>query len=176
MMRLRYLAYGSNLHPARLRARVPSAKVLGSVRLDGYGLRFHKRGRDGSAKCDLLPVEPPEHAYAAVYTMAADEKPLLDRVEGLGTGYDLAWMCLPDYGDVFFYRAMPDQVDHSLKPYDWYHAFVSEGARHHGFPKHYRSGIAACESRPDPDIPRRNLNLGILGSGIATAPLALSSA
>ena len=49
---LLYFAYGSNLHPERLRERVPSAESLGVARLEAHVLRFHKRGRDGSGKCD----------------------------------------------------------------------------------------------------------------------------
>ena len=37
-----YFAYGSNLHPPRLRARTPSARALGRADLEGYRLLFHK--------------------------------------------------------------------------------------------------------------------------------------
>ena len=35
-----YAAYGSNLHPVRLRERVPSAELLGTGVLEGRELRF----------------------------------------------------------------------------------------------------------------------------------------
>ncbi|TNF88372.1 MAG: gamma-glutamylcyclotransferase, partial [Gammaproteobacteria bacterium] len=41
---LYYFAYGSNMSPARLQARVPSARPLGVYRLKGHRLSFHKRG------------------------------------------------------------------------------------------------------------------------------------
>lgn len=41
---------------ARLTARVPSARDPRVVRLPGYEVRYRKRGRDGSAKCDLVPA------------------------------------------------------------------------------------------------------------------------
>lgn len=50
---MRYFAYGSNLCVRRLRRRVPSARALGPARLDGWTLRWHKRGEDGSGKCSI---------------------------------------------------------------------------------------------------------------------------
>ena len=44
-----YAAYGSNLHPARLSRRAPSAEFVGTALLPGWELRLHKRGQDGSA-------------------------------------------------------------------------------------------------------------------------------
>lgn len=83
-----YLAYGSNLHPLRLVRRVPSARLVGTVPLPGYRLAFHKRGMDGSAKCDLeLADESGSLAYGAVYSVAAQDIHGLDRLEDLGAGY-----------------------------------------------------------------------------------------
>ncbi|MDH3909632.1 MAG: gamma-glutamylcyclotransferase, partial [Gammaproteobacteria bacterium] len=46
-----YAAYGSNLHPRRLRERIKSATLRGTSFLHKYTLQFHKRGQDRSAKC-----------------------------------------------------------------------------------------------------------------------------
>ena len=53
-----YFAYGSNLSSARMAARVPSARVVARAQLPGHALRFHKVGRDGSAKCDACTCPP----------------------------------------------------------------------------------------------------------------------
>lgn len=45
------LAYGSNLHPLRLRKRVSTANLIGIVEMQGYQLAFHKRSTDESGKC-----------------------------------------------------------------------------------------------------------------------------
>lgn len=52
-----YFAYGSNMSSARLRARVPSCRPIGIAFLPGHELRFHKRSKDGSGKCDAFQVE-----------------------------------------------------------------------------------------------------------------------
>jgi hypothetical protein len=49
-----YFAYGSNMETARLRERMPSAKPLGVAKLSGHELRFHKRSKDGSGKCNAF--------------------------------------------------------------------------------------------------------------------------
>ena len=88
MLRL-YLAYGSNLHPARLIERVPSARLVGTTRLDGYRVVFIKRSHDGSSKASLLFTDEARHAaYGAVYEMPIQEKLVLDALEGVGEGYD----------------------------------------------------------------------------------------
>jgi len=60
-----YAAYGSNLHPDRLKQRVPSARLCGPSVVEGWGLRFHKRGQDESSKCDMISSS--EMLYLAVY-------------------------------------------------------------------------------------------------------------
>ncbi|MFM1891719.1 MAG: hypothetical protein RLZ44_796, partial [Pseudomonadota bacterium] len=99
---LLYLAYGSNLLPARLQARVPSARVRGTACLPSWQLRFHKRGRDGSAKCDLVRTGDPSHrVHAAIYVLAARDLPALDQAEDLGRSYHRHELALPPYGQVF---------------------------------------------------------------------------
>ena len=54
-----YFAYGSNCNQAIMEkkgviARTPSARPVGTSLLPGHRLTFHKRGRDGSGKCDAF--------------------------------------------------------------------------------------------------------------------------
>ena len=53
MRRICTFAYGSNMLTARLRERVSSAAAVGIGRLPGHVLKWHKRSRDGSGKCDI---------------------------------------------------------------------------------------------------------------------------
>ena len=83
-----YLAYGSNLHPLRLADRIASVALIGSLRLEGYRLLFHKKGQDGSGKCDLrFTGSATDSAYGALYTISSTQKAILDRFEGRGSGY-----------------------------------------------------------------------------------------
>ena len=157
MYTLYYLAYGSNLHPPRLRERVPSAEPLGVVTLSGWTLRFHKRSEDGSGKCNLVHTgQKGERAYGVVYRILAREKVRLDRAEGLGLGYREHSLELPEFGRAFLYLATDSHIDETLRPYDWYKAFVLAGAEHHGLPADYRRAIEAVPHQPDPD-PQRTL-------------------
>ncbi|MDX1381393.1 MAG: gamma-glutamylcyclotransferase family protein [Xanthomonadales bacterium] len=169
-MHLFYFAYGSNLHPARLQARVPSAEFVEVAVLPDRALRFCKRSVDGSAKCTLVPALG-SRTFGAVYRLAAEEKELLDRVEGLNEGYDESWQGLPLNSGVvrtFHYVATDDYVDASLQPYHWYKDLVLAGARYHGFPDAYVATIEAIESIDDPDAERCSRNEVVLqacGSG-----------
>jgi len=164
-MHLHYLAYGSNLHPARLGVRVPSAQLVGMAELPGRAMVFHKRSIDGSAKCTLAPGVESQRVFGAVFRIESGERALLDRAEGLGRGYDEMWERLPVGGrsqEVFYYVASPDWVDPGLRPYHWYKRLVLAGARYQGFPADYIAAIAAVESVDDPDPDRRGLNEALL--------------
>jgi gamma-glutamylcyclotransferase len=150
-----YLAYGSNLHPLRLIQRVPSARLVGAVPLPGYRLAFHKRGMDGSAKCDLeLTDESGAIAYGAVFSVAAKEIDRLDQLEDVGDGYFKEQVTLRIDGaavSAFIYFASYTHIEPALRPFDWYKGLVLAGARHHGFPQGYVEQIEAVPHRPDPD-------------------------
>ncbi len=163
MAYLRYLAYGSNLHPLRMRQRVPSAQSEGVVQLHGWQLRFHKRGRDGSAKCNLIETgNQADLVHAVVYRIAGQERPALDRVEGLGDGYELHSLKLHPHGKTFLYLASASHIDDSLHPFSWYKAFVVEGARFHGLPRAYVGAIEQADTIADPHAQRHHENIRLL--------------
>lgn len=168
MSRVHYLAYGSNLHPGRLGARVPIIALLGTAALPGWRLTFGKRGADGSGKCDLEYTGGAEEcAYGAVYALEARAKRTLDRIEGLGKGYGERRLVLPSCGEVRLYLALPDARDPSCSPFDWYRALVLAGARYHGFPAGYLARIQATPTIHDPDPARRarhSRRLAVLGT------------
>jgi len=164
---LHYFAYGSNLHPARMRLRVPSAAPLGCAVLTGHQLRFHKRSRhDGSAKCDAFYTgRPQDRVYGAVYRLVAADKAALDAIEG--PDYDIAERVVIRAGrpqPVFLYRARPQAIADDLRPFDWYHALVVAGARHHGLPAAYIDVLAAIPSCRDPDPARAGRELALLAT------------
>lgn len=171
-MNLHYFAYGSNLHPLRLGARVPSAELLGVAVLPGRELRFCKRSVDGSAKCTVGPGRESQRVLGAVFRIAQHEKALLDKAEGLGSGYAEAWERLVVDGgslNVFYYVAEAAHVDPDLRPYHWYKQLVLAGARYHEFAPGYVGAIESVESVEDPDAERRAANEArvrdCLGSG-----------
>ena len=161
-MKLRYFAYGSNMleqwlaHPARL----PGARFrfIGSVR--GYRLEFHKRGQDGSGKCNMNRThDAGDVVNGVIYEIPGDDMPRLDEAEGLGRGYyhDHVPVQFPDGAvmPVLTYLADAASTDTHLKPYDWYLNLVIAGAEQHGLPGDYIEFIKQVPCVPDPDPARQ---------------------
>ena len=156
-----YLAYGSNLHPQRLRARVGAPLAARTVRLAGWSLRFHKRSRDGSGKCDIVPAGN-QHIYGVIYSLTRAAKERLDDIEGVGFGYDITELRVPGVGTVTTYRAHDHAIDGGLSPYSWYHQLVLAGARHHGFPASYLDDLNGITTLEDPDRRRHSREMVII--------------
>jgi len=164
-VQLQYLAYGSNLHPVRLRKRIPSAVLAGTVELSDRALSFSKRSRDGSGKCTIALTDSAKSVFGAIYEMDAQEKPLLDRIEGVDAGYDVRWEELRVNGiqsRVFVYVAANNYVNEHLIPYRWYKDLVLAGARYHRFPVEYIDMLEAVAAAEDPDEQRQKANEAIL--------------
>jgi len=158
MNTLHYLAYGSNLHPQRLTARVPSAQPLSVVPLRGRRLGFHKRGRDLSGKCLFYVTQNPrDTVFGVLYEIARTEKALLDRAEGAGRGYDEQRIDVSIGGKryaSFLYAASASHIDASLNPFHWYKRMVVAGARYHRLPGAYVAALEAVPSVEDADPAR----------------------
>ena len=88
-MGIRYLAYGSNLHPRRLRERTPSARLIGTAEIPGWHLSFTKRGRDGSGKCTIS--NGGDGVHCAIYEMSRQDKKELDAIDVYAT--DRSYWC-----------------------------------------------------------------------------------
>ena len=159
-----YFSYGSNMSTPRLAHRAPSLRALTVAQLQGHRLRFHKRGKDSSGKCDAeLTDDATDVVYGIVFEIAASEKLQLDEHEGLHKGYEEKRVLVyTEYGkeiEALTYYAT--RIDPALKPYDWYKEHVLRGAREHGLPWEYVESIAAVEAIPDPDTPRCERELAI---------------
>lgn len=155
---LKYFAYGSNMYPLRLQKRVPSSRALGLATLTGHTLRFHKRGQDGSAKCNVLHTgKVSDRVIGVVYEIASRDKKHLDLAEGLGKGYGTETLPFVLQGvahTAFLYRADPDYIDDTLRPFSWYRELVLRGARLYRIPPTYIERIRQVECIDDPDVAR----------------------
>jgi len=160
MSLLRYFAYGSNMHPARLRERIPSCKFIDVVKLNGWALKFHKRSKDGSGKCNIISTNNrADHVYGVLYELPKEEKADLDKIEAVGFGYHNKTIEIQSYSEVFTYQADSDYIDESLKPYTWYKEYLVQGAQLHGIPNDYIEFLASIEAIQDPDASREERNL-----------------
>jgi hypothetical protein len=165
--RLNYFAYGSNLHPARLEARIGRCQFQGIALLEQADLRFHKVGVDASGKCDItIDDTSAGGVWGAVYQITTEQKTELDRFESLGQGYEIREVDVLTYEQglmrVFTYQAMTAFVDPALQPFDWYHELVLRGARFHGFPAEYLARLQLIERLTDSDAERITLAQEVL--------------
>ena len=166
-----YFAYGSNLLTTRLFARVGPCPRRGIGWLDGYSLRFHKRGRDGSGKADAFYTGHELHRlYGALFELDNPQRQQLDRFEGAGYRCDQ----LPvrtEAGTVhaWVYLARATHLDSTLSPYDWYLRLVEYGARETLLPDDYVASIGAVATRPDPDQNRTRQHQVLLPGGTDTS-------
>ena len=160
MTTVHYLAYGSNLHPLRLGARIDAPRVIGVVELRGYRLAFHKRGMDGSGKCLFYDeVDGMQRVYGVLYAIDGRLAAALDALEGPGyRRQHLSVSVSARTYTPYLYAAAPGHRDPGLVPYHWYKGLVLAGARYHGLPADYLATIDAIHSVPDPNRRRSQDN------------------
>lgn len=162
---MKYFAYGSNMAPERLKARIPSAKLLDGVYLlKGYKLKFHKIGKDGSAKCNAYYTgSDNDMVKGVVFEIDPFEVAKLDKIEGIGKGYDKKNVKISDDRgnaiEAFAYFA--NRIDDSLLPFTWYKVHVLSGAKRAGLSAEYISMLDKMEAQKDPDRVRERRELKI---------------
>ena len=148
----------------RLTDRVPSACAIAVARLHKHRLKFHKKSKDHSGKCDAeCTNDEKDVVYGVVFRIAPSEKPELDKKEGLKNGYEEKSVSVyaQDGKELKAVTYYATNIDPTLKPYEWYKEHVVRGAREHGLPTEYINTIAAVEAMPDPDKSRHARELSI---------------
>jgi len=151
---MKYFAYGSNMSLLRLQQRVPSAKRLEIVTLNGHQLRFHMSGNDDSGKCDSFETHHSEDiVIGALFEINANEKDALDKAEGLGDGYGEKFVFVKSLSGEKFealtYYAL--KINESSIPYSWYLNHVIIGAKETEVPTEYLAIIESVQCIEDPD-------------------------
>ena len=130
-----YFAYGSNLSPQRLQARVPGAVAMGAARLPHWTLCFDKHGRDGSAKASIRRAVGQE-VWGAVYRIDPGDRAPLDAAEGLGTEYTLCEVqvrtVLGHVQNAYTYVAL--RRKEGLRVEQWYVDHIIAGITEHRLP------------------------------------------
>jgi gamma-glutamylcyclotransferase len=159
-----YFAYGSNMFARRLAARTPSAVRITTAFIDGRRLTFDKVSTDGSGKCDIEATgNLADRVYGVVFRIATAEERALDEAEGVGHGSrkdEITVMTIEGTAEAMAYIAT--KKDPKRRPYDWYKAFVLQGAAENALPAAYIELIRAVSSQPDFNISRRQRNEALL--------------
>jgi gamma-glutamylcyclotransferase len=170
---MRYFAYGSNMLEARFkhRSRAPSASCIGVGMLRGYQLRFQKKGKDGSAKCNALETgNLDDVVYGVVFLVAEREMLLLDKEEDIERGgYSRKEVNIEMLNDfrklmVACYFANQNFIDNNILPFEWYKALVVAGAKEHNLPEEYIQVLSQYPGVYDSDKERAKKALELLGS------------
>jgi len=140
----RYFAYGSNLEPARMARRVPSARPMGPAELADFDWRVDKRGSDGSGKANIRRAVG-QRVWGVVYEIDALEWPGLDACEG---GYARIEVRVRGEGaDLFAHTYQSGDLTPDPTPFAWYKRLMVEGARHHGLPEEWVGLLEALPAR-----------------------------
>jgi gamma-glutamylcyclotransferase len=143
---------------ARLGSRLTGARTISKGVLSGYRLAWHKRAKDGSGKCDAFATGKKSDLIVGVlYDLADSSKETLDRIEGVGHGYNEQTAVVADETGLVsavFYCASEVAIDPSLRPFDWYKEHVVCGAIDNDLPPSYVADILAVEARIDKDTDR----------------------
>lgn len=111
--------------------------------------------------------------HFAIYDISKADRLVLDRIEGVGSGYDVISLDTRDFGRCFSYAASQAYIDEALAPYDWYRALVLAGARTLAFPGEYVKDVASITACKDPD-PARHRDMWNLVDSIEAQGLHLS--
>ena len=144
-------SYGSNMSKSRLEKRIGTFKRCGAACLTGYTLRFHKKSKDGSGKCDAFHTGNPDDAVWGALDRLTNEQ--FFRLDNIEVGYRRLSREVT-FGeqviDAHLYLAKKEFIDSDLEPFDCYKELVVEGARELNFPSGYIDTIEVVSSIPNP--------------------------
>jgi gamma-glutamylcyclotransferase len=164
MSRIPYLAYGSNMWRRRIELRLGACELLGIAILRKFSLRFHKRGGDGSGKCDAYHTgDFSDTLYGVVYSLTRYQRDMLDEIEG--PGYDSLEVPVRTRSGMltaYTYVAKAGHVQPGLQPFEWYKSIVVAGARAHILPEVYVESLTTVYAVSDPDSERHAHHQAIL--------------
>lgn len=155
-------SYGSNMLLDRIKDRVDSVEVVDKHELKGFKLIFNKKCNDGSRKANIEETKDIEDSvWGVIHKIDLADKPILDKFEALGKGYQLTNFMLTieeDYRLIHYYVATEYRYLEIGKPYDCYLNLVIAGAKENGFPNEYIEQLKSIESKIDMDVKRREKN------------------
>jgi hypothetical protein len=147
-------------------------RPIGRACLDGHELSWHKRSTDGSGKCSISPsAGRPIVVHGVLFHIPKEEKYLLDKVEGLGFGYEEKSVLVDSANgrtEAVTYVAKSTHVDDALRPYRWYKDIVISGAEAFDLSTDYIATLRSVVAIEDPNADRASQNRAAIpcaGSG-----------
>lgn len=154
-----YFAYGSNMASAQMAERCPGAVLLGTARLPDYRLAFDAwSNRRGGLVADVLPA-PRSEVWGVLWQVTEEHAAALDRYEGVARGQYRREVVQVESArgetvEAFAYVICDPGEEGPTT--DAYRALLLEGAREHGLPPAWVTGledVPIAPSRPSPPPP-----------------------
>ncbi|SDM45270.1 gamma-glutamylcyclotransferase family protein [Siphonobacter aquaeclarae] len=134
-----YFSYGSYMSPEKMKASIPSARLIGTGRLNGYRLVFtaysELRSRVGA---DILPADG-ETVWGIVYEIPQESLAEMDRNKAYPVLYDRLEVDTQVDGKPVraWTYALVDKTDSNHPPDAAYLKLLADLTRVHGFPESY---------------------------------------
>jgi hypothetical protein len=158
--------------PRRIELRLGPCEMVGVASLTAYALRFHKRGGDGSGKCDAFHTgDHGDTLFGVVYSLSRVQRQMLDEFEG--SGYASREVSVRTRASVmmaYTYVAREEHIEDGLQPFSWYKSIVVAGAYIHALPARYVERLATVDATSDPDLERHAHHQAIV-DGSARIPV-----
>lgn len=149
-----YFAYGSNMAPAQMAVRCPSALMVCVAVLTGYRLVFNRSGSYRPGGVANIEPHQSERVYGVVWKLAEAELQGLDQAEDPGAYYREALRVFSLDGrpyDCHAYLAIADQGD--MPDQHYLNALIQAG-RGVDLPPEYLARLQARTPQPQP-VPRQ---------------------
>jgi len=113
-----------------------------------------------------------DEVWGVIHRISWNDKPKLDKEEGLGKGYNLKSLFelipMMELNDtVMTYISTEKKYFTDNLPYDWYLRLIIEGAEENGFPSEYINDLKNVEVNPDSDNCRELEALSVINSDYA---------
>ena len=139
---MKIFCYGSNMSTDRITERCSSSTFISIAKVKGYKLLFNKISKDKSGKANLIYTGDDSLVWGVIFDISENQKPLLDKAEGLGKGYnEYKLKVISDLEEeiecVCYIATEEKYLDNNLKPYDWYKEYCLTGAKQHNLPQDY---------------------------------------
>ena len=142
----RYFAYGANIDPVRMAARVHGARAIGPATLDDYTLEFTIRDRDwGGGVANIRPEtgarvwgmvwQAPNQAFAVLDTFRGDESSLRRETVTV-SGVD---------GPIEAFTFRVHQIANFVRPTALYMSHLRRAMKQQGFPNEAFEALILAE-------------------------------
>ena len=150
---LLYFAYGSNMDPAHMAQRVPSARPVGPGRLDGFRLEFNVYSTEWGGGAANLELDEKAHVWGVLWEVPEEASAGLDAFQGHPTFFRREEISVqgPE-GPVIAWTYRVAHQKGYVRPTDAYVHRLRSAIRVHGLPPEALEDVDRAAGPPTPSI------------------------